>query len=417
MATELHTVHPPAVRRMHLNVGLLVTHPIQYYVPWYRHLASHLNLRVLYVHRQSALGQAASGFGVPFDWDVPLLEGYDYQWLKNAAPQPGLQSFNGCSVPDVEEHLREAEYDAMIIMGWNYRSHLQTLFACRRLGIPVLMRGDSHLLTQRSTWKKAAKYFPYRWLLHQADAHLYVGALNRQYLEHYGVPEKRLFFTPHCVDNAFFEAGSKEALLSGQAHANRCALGISPEAFVFLFVGKLVPGKRVSDFLEGFKRLKRQYPQREMHALVIGDGAAAGALKSSVQDVPGQVHFLGFMNQGELPVWYAVADALVLPSAAETWGLVVNEGMACGLPAVVSDQVGCAHDLIDNLHTGFTYPVGNSDGLSQRMADALLLKGNDASQCAIGEKMETYSLEGATRGLERALHSVCRHHKLSSNPD
>ncbi|MFV9507875.1 MAG: glycosyltransferase, partial [Oscillochloridaceae bacterium umkhey_bin13] len=59
------------------------------------------------------------------------------------------------------------------------------------------------------------------------------------------------------------------------------------------------------------------------------------------------------------------ADLLVLPSdGSETWGLVVNEAMACGLPALVSDQVGCAPDLILPGQTGATFPHGDVHALA-----------------------------------------------------
>ena len=62
---------------------------------------------------------------------------------------------------------------------------------------------------------------------------------------------------------------------------------------------------------------------------------------------------LGFVNQAELPGWYGCGDVLALPSGREPWGLVVNEGMACGLVPVVSEAVGCAADLVEGSARSF----------------------------------------------------------------
>ena len=80
------------------------------------------------------------------------------------------------------------------------------------------------------------------------------------------------------------------------------------------------------------------------------------------------VRLTGFLNQSEMAGAYALADVLAVPSATETWGLVVNEAMACGLPAAVSDAVGCAPDLVDDGRTGATYAAGGGAGRARRRA-------------------------------------------------
>jgi glycosyltransferase involved in cell wall biosynthesis len=119
--------------------------------------------------------------------------------------------------------------------------------------------------------------------------------------------------------------------------------------------------------------------------------------------------FPGFKNQSELPAYYAAADVLVLPSESETWGLVVNEAMACGLPAIVSDAVGCAPDLIEEGKTGFTYPVGDVDALAGRLAALAEMKlaGHDFAP-ALAEKMRVYSVEAAVRGTVEAVQKLAQ---------
>jgi glycosyltransferase involved in cell wall biosynthesis len=123
------------------------------------------------------------------------------------------------------------------------------------------------------------------------------------------------------------------------------------------------------------------------------------------------VQFTGFLNQAEIVAAYVAADCLVLPSdAGETWGLVVNEAMACGLTAIVSDQVGCHADLIVPGQTGWTYSLGNIDQLGDRLTTAidlgspgLTIMGKNAQQKVMAE----YNYQKVVAGISQALNFVC----------
>ena len=387
------------------RLGVLVSHPIQYLSPWFRYLATRLDLEVLYAHRQDARGQGAAGFGVEFDWDVPLLEGYRHRWLRNVARRPSVQTFSGCDTPELYDLVRPERYDALLVIGWNRKSSLQAIRACWRSGVPVLMRGDSQLTTARSSVKRAIKLAPYRWFLPRIDAHLFVGARNRAYLRHYGVPEERLFFAPHFVDNAFFAERARAAREAGEPRSIRAELGIPAEAFVFAYVGKMVADKRPGDFVRACLLAGRDGD--DIHGLVVGDGPLRAEMESSVRAAAGKVHFAGFRNQTEMAAFYAAADALVLPGD-ETWGLVVNEAAACGVPAVVTEAAGCAPDLIDEGETGFTYPHGDVAALAERMSKLRSVCRSRSAAVAetLRRKAEVYSIERATAGLLDALNAV-----------
>lgn len=393
-----------------IRLGIWVSHPIQYYAPWFRHLTGVADVEVFYGHRVSPTDQAEAGFGVEFEWDIPLLEGYPYRWLENIAPRPNVETFSGCDTPEIRSILKHEIFDAFLVFGWGNKSAVQTIQACRHLGIPIVMRGDSQLGTPRSLAKRVVKYLPYRWFLRRIDAHVYVGKNNHSYLSHYGVPESRLFFAPHFVDNNFFVHASSQAQNQGIPQQLRSTLGIEPQDFVFLFAGKMIPKKRPRDLLEAFKLCQDLgHPNRTMHLVCIGDGPLRPSLEQLAKPLGGKVHFIGFRNQSEMPAWYRAADALVLPSdGGETWGLVVNEAMACGLPAIVSDAAGCSPDLIDQGRTGFTFPLGSVESLAQRMVDLTrLVETNQASiRTNLAAKVNQYSIETATKGLELALRAI-----------
>jgi glycosyltransferase involved in cell wall biosynthesis len=388
------------------RVAVVTSHPIQYQAPWFRALARAFDLQVFFCHRQSATDQARAGFGVAFDWDVPLLDGYAHAWLENVAVNPGVDRFSGCDTPGIASALAHGGFDACIVNGWYLKSYLQAIRASWSQRIPVLVRGDSQRARDPRLWKSALKYLPYRWFLRRIDAHLFVGENNRTYLEHYGVGRDQLFFAPHFVDNDRFAAAAHEARVSGGARARRADWGAAEDAVVLVFAGKLIPKKHVGDFIDALGRVAREH---RLHGVIIGSGPLEGALRERAAAVHAPACFAGFHNQQEIAAAYAAADALVLPSdGTETWGLVVNEAMAAGLPAVVSDSVGCAPDLIETGRTGFTFPCGDVDALAHqlvRMA-ALVRERRDETKRYVAEWIARYSCEAATAGTVDAVMTV-----------
>ena len=124
------------------RIGFLVSHPIQYYTPIFRALAKQCALTVFFAHRQTAEQQARAGFGVTFDWDVDLLSGYESRFLVNVARRPSTERFGGCDTPSIAAEIAGGNFDAFVVPGWALRSYWQAARACRRLGVPVLVRGD-----------------------------------------------------------------------------------------------------------------------------------------------------------------------------------------------------------------------------------------------------------------------------------
>jgi len=141
-----------------LRVGFVTTHPIQYHAAWFRALAQEptLDFEVLYCHQPSASDQGI-GFGVPFTWDMPLLDGYRYRFLKNVATKPALGSYRGLDTPELRSLISAARYDAVVVNGWHYKSLWQAIRACWTAGVPVLVRSDSHLHTPRHPLKQLLK--------------------------------------------------------------------------------------------------------------------------------------------------------------------------------------------------------------------------------------------------------------------
>jgi glycosyltransferase involved in cell wall biosynthesis len=390
---------------MSLKVGVLTTHPIQYQVPWFRLLAREpgIDLHVFFALIPDAI-QQGDGFGVAFEWDIPLLDSYPYQVLTNVAQNPSVTSFNGCDTPEIFAIVKSQPWDAFIVNGWVAKSCVQLLAACRLHRVPCIVRGESNNLSWRPGWKRQLQ----RLLIAQYAAHLHIGEANRQFCLDSGVPPERLFFTPYCVENDRF--ADEADRLRGQKLALQEKFSLDSHAITFLYCAKFVAKKRPLDLLQAIASLKKQ-GRATGQVLMVGDGELRPICEAFVQEHDLPVQFIGFLNQAEIVAAYVAADCLVLPSdAGETWGLVVNEAMACGLPAIASNQVGCHADLITPGQTGWIYPMGQIAQLGDRLTTAIAL--GSAGLTAMGKNaknkvMAEYNYQRVVAGIMQALSYIC----------
>jgi glycosyltransferase involved in cell wall biosynthesis len=389
------------------RLAILSTHPIQYHSAWFAALAARpeIDLEVLFCHQATPREQAAAGFGVEFDWDLPLLDGYSYRFLNNVAAPPSLHSFFGLDTPEVGGLIERGSFDAVIVNGWHYKSAWQTMRACRRTRTPVMARGDSHLHSRRPLLRRALKWPVYRWFIPRLDACLAAGKWSREFFLHYGARPERVFLTPHAVDEDYFAGESARLFL--QRSQLRAKWGIGNGETVFLFAGKFTETKRPLDFVQGIDLAFRQTPG--VIGLMAGDGPLRGALEERAGNSGAPIRFTGFLNQSEIAGAYVAADALVLPSSGETWGLVVNEAMSCGRPCFVSDQVGCGPDLIVANQTGEFFPVGDVESLGRLLSEYSLHQDKLVAMGAQAREMiASHSLGTAVEGVLQALAAVTK---------
>ena len=390
-----------------MRLAIVASHPVQYYAPLFRALATRLDLNVFYAHRATTDDQAKAGFDVGFEWDIDLLSGYKHEFLRNVSVRPGLDHFAGVDTPEIGRRLRAQHFDAVLLLGWFRKCFLQALWAAKRQHIPVLVRGDSHLDTPRAVWKRWAKEAVYPIFLRLFDGALIVGERNRAYWQHYRYPESRMFDSPHCVDNDWFASRS-----TGAARASlRSKLGIAPETAVMLFAGKLVDFKRPLDVIAAARLLKAQGFNVEV--LVAGAGPLEQALKSEAREAQVCLHALGFCNQSEMPEVYAAADILVLPSTGrETWGLVANEALACSKPVLVSDAVGCAPDIAAHLGDQIIFPLGEVVMIAEQIQKIIASPPDSNS---IKTASSFFSIDAAIEGMMVAVSNCTRKHPQSTD--
>ncbi|MEQ9411986.1 MAG: glycosyltransferase family 4 protein [Fuerstiella sp.] len=383
------------------RVAFVTSHPIQYQVPVFRHLAQRtdLDFQVLFAMLPDAAAQGA-GFGVHFEWDLPLLEGYEYSVLNNVSADPGVTHFGGCNTPGIHDELRRRKIDVVIVNGWVVKTCLQALQACRRLGIPCIVRGEANNLRPRPWWKRMLQ----RQLVRRYDACLPIGNASREFYRSHGVSDDRMFDARYCIDNDRFEKAA--AVAADQAAAIRERWRIPDGVLCFLYCGKFETKKHPVELTDAVRHAVKHGAR--LHLLMVGDGPLKAECEALAEQGSLPVTFTGFLNQTEIVEAYVAADLLALPSDhGETWGLVVNEGMVCGLPAVVSDQVGCASDLIVEDKTGWVFPFGDWDRLAELMSE-LAGRPEDVRQMgpACRALVRRYSPSAAAEGMAAAVRAV-----------
>ena len=380
------------------RLAIVTSHPIQYYAPLFRTLADRDPLDIHVFHGWKGATESAydPGFEDDVQWDISLLDGYDYTFVPNTSSDPGSHHFRGLVNPGLIPDIESWGPDALLLFGWAYQSHLRALLHFSG-DVPIFFRGDSTLLDEQGGLRTGLRRLFLRWVYRHVDVALYVGENNRAYFEAHGLSDEQLTWVPHAVENQRFknvpDAGRK-------ALQWRRELGIPDDAVVILFAGKFESKKAPDMLLDAFLKCDNT----KAHLALAGSGPMEEELRGRAGGRP-EVHFLGFQNQSRMPVVYRLGDAFVLPSRGpgETWGLAVNEAMACGRPVVVSDRVGCAPDLVGR-ETGFVVPAGDTGALRRRLET---LVDDKELRCRMGRKAQAqikdWSIRQAARRIERTI--------------
>jgi len=357
---------------MHKKLAIISTHPIQYYAPVFQLLARQLELKVFYTWGEQSVHKYDIGFNQNIQWDIPLLEGYSYIFLKNMAKDQGTHHFRGIINPDLINIVQSYRPDAILVYGWAWQSHLKAIRFFKGK-IPIFFRGDSTLLNKSAGLKDFLKIQFLSWVYRHIDIAFYVGSVNKAYFKACKLKEKQLVFAPHAIDNDRFGVDR-----TTEATALKKSFNIAENEILVLFAGKLDLVKNPQLLLTAFKEL--DLPQ--IHLLFVGNGRFESSLKANLDHSSRKIHFLDFQNQGQMPVVYQACDLYCLPSLSETWGLAVNEAMASGKAVLVSDKVGCAVDLVN---PGINGEIFKSDDLADLKQKLKVLIENKAKLAQMGK--------------------------------
>ena len=366
------------------KLAIVITHPIQYYAPFFKILSKFVELKVFYSAGNYSK-KFDHGFQQEIHWDLELLNDYNHEFVENKAKNPGSHHFWGIQNPSIIKKIDSYQPDVLLVYGWAYASHLKIISHYKNV-LPIFFRGDSTLLDAKLGFKLILRKILLSWIYKHIDKALYVGSANRDYFKYFGLKAHQLSFLPHAVDNnRFAENRNSEAVIL------RKSLGIEDKVILILFAGKLESKKNPELLLQAY--LKLRLPN--VHLLFVGSGHLESGLKQDVirqieSDKLSKIHFMDFQNQMQMPVIYQACDLFCLPSKGpgETWGLAINEAMASGKAILVSDKVGSAFDLVKPGVNGFIFCDQNVSDLYENLkhlcsSKDLLLSYGQASKSII----------------------------------
>jgi glycosyltransferase involved in cell wall biosynthesis len=325
--------------------------PTPYRLPLYRRLAEQpeLDLEIAFC--------AASEPDRPWRLDEELA-GVPHRILRGVHPKirTRLDTFVYEVNPGIVPLLLRSRPDLLVISGYAVFAEQLALALAPLLRIPFLIHSETHLLKPRRSWVTRAKRIALPRILGRAAGGLAAGSAATDYLVAHGIPRERIRIFPNTIDVDAYRAGAAAA--RGRAAEIRAELGL-PDRFV-LYVGRFTATKGFPELIAAHRRLGGEAPP-----LVV---AGAGPLDHLAQGAEG-VRALGFRSSRELIELYALAEACVVPSRAETWGVVVNEALACGCPVVATDAVGAAVDLVRDGVDGWVVPAGDVDALARALSE------------------------------------------------
>lgn len=381
------------------KLAIITSHPIQYNAPWIKLLSQRgvVAVKVFYTWSQTEQGPKYDPtFQRTIEWDIPLLEGYDYEFVKNVSKQPGSHHFKGIDNPTLNKSIEEWKADAVLVIGWSYKSHLSCMrhFKGR---VPVFFRGDSTLLDETAGFKTLLRRLFLRWVYSYVDNALYVGTQNKAYFKAHGLKERQLTPASHAIDNGRFTtltSQQMEGLRQLQIQAS-----IAETDFVVLFAGKLEEKKNPLFLLS----LAKELTDPCFSFVLAGNGPLEAEVKAKASHDK-RIKFLPFQNQSFMPALYRLGHVFILPSKGpgETWGLAANEAMACGLPVIMSAKCGGAIDLIKE--NGLVFHEGDVKSVARYIKE--LKNSPDAYKKAAASSLsgiEDFSFAGIIKAIETAV--------------
>ncbi|MEQ1796541.1 MAG: glycosyltransferase family 4 protein [Lacibacter sp.] len=379
------------------RLAIITTHPIQYNAPLFRLLNERgkVAVKVFYTWSQSKEEVYDARFGMKRSWDIPLLDGYDYEFIDNSSRHPDSNRFWGIINPGLVKKIKAEKFDAVLVYRWSVFSHFRIM---QQLGTKpkLFFRGDSVIQNNGDGMKQFIKKNLLKWVYRKVDKAFYVGRKNKNYFQQYGLNEDQLIAAPHAVENERFSSNKDE--WEFKAKEEREKLSFTADTVVFIYAGKFYELKQLDVLIQAFKKLNGQH----YRLLLFGNGEQENELK----DLAGEddrIIFQPFKNQSEMPWVYRMGDVFVLTSKSETWGLGVNEAMACGRAAIVSDHCGCAPELIIEGKTGYLFRTGITDDLFHCMQqftnrDNAMQMGKEALK-----HIEHFSLEKIAEVIEEEV--------------
>lgn len=395
----------------HHRIAFLSSHPVQYHVPLLRLIAAQpdIELKVFYQSEGALHGHLDTGFGQIVRWDIPLLDGYDCEFLPSLGQRDIISAQRPMSY-GIAGRLRQERFDALLVNGYARRFNWQAMLAAKAVGTKVFVRDEATAdSTARSLSRRIANQVFFSLLSSVVDGFLAVGTANREYYLANGVRRDRIFMFPYAVDIDFFAMRANEA--APHRERLRVELGLESGRPIILYASKYERRKRPDDLLRAYERVCRSLGTLSPpYLLFVGSGEMEAELQQQAKELghPG-VRFLGFRNQTELPALFDLAEVLVLPSVHEAWGTIVQEAIAAGCAVIAAHQVGCTRDIVRHGVNGFIFTAGDVEALAEALREIVVSPERArAMGAASRDIINRWSFREDIDGLRRALRASLR---------
>lgn len=390
------------------RLAIVAYNPVPYQSPFYRavHKLDGIEETVLYLDDTVMKGLFVPEFQATISFGPALLEGFRYKVLRNWSPR-STTPFVGRFNPGIFWEIGTGGYDAVLVTGYTIASSLFAILAAKLFAKKLIFRTEGDLSKKPGRAKEILKRAVLRTILGWSHAVLYSCRKNRDYFLHYGARESALFPTLSSIDNE--AVGSAVASYKAKRAEIRQEMDIPQDATVFVFVGRMTERKCVLDLWAAYRELCETEPAAAL--IMIGSGPELKLLRDRLASSEDRsVHLLGFVPEQEVPKYLAVADAFVLPSAYDPTPKALNEALAAGLPAIVSDGVGTADDLVQDGVNGFVVPVGDIAGFRDSMRRMMTPALRQEMATAARRSVAGWSPEQNAAGLRDAVR-----HAFTSN--
>ena len=381
---------------------IIETHPIQYHAPVWQYLNQVLGIPVTVVYGSdfSVEGYRDKEFGISIAWDADLLEGYKSIFLSKSR-EGGAKSDLEVNVKGLEDVIFRLNPTAILSVGYSPKFHSDAVRVAKKIGIPLMFRGETNDQARvRSPLKRLIRYIYLKLFYTNFSALIHVGKQSEKHYKKLGFKTDFQFLSPYCVDPKPFQTDEFSRLAC--RNKVRKEIGANEDQIVLMFCGKLSPRKNPGLILEAVKGLDSS-KHANFFILLVGDGELRQKLENEAKRLNIALKHVGFKKQYELSPFYHASDLLVLPSKlGETWGLVVNEALHHGVPAVVSNRVGCADDLIVSGLTGEVFNNEDAVSLGESLVNAVKLTRILEIRIKCKVKVSEYSVENAAKGIAYA---------------
>jgi glycosyltransferase involved in cell wall biosynthesis len=392
------------------RILIITTHPIQYHAPLFAYLTKNsiYQLKVLYTSGKGAGELYDAEFGKMRSWNIDMLNGYDYEILQNNSKYKEGNHFFSIRNPELLQEISNYNPSLLVIFGWNHSSHLKVMRHFKGK-IPIVFRGDSTALDDQdgSFFKRFLRYIFLRWVYCYTDFVFSPGTASDKYFLNAGLDPKQIIRAAHAIDNDWFSSFSSEE--SERLDNLKKKYQVSDSETIFLFAGKFTSKKNPMLLINAFSGLVSSNPGARL--FLVGDGPLEAEIKSRYNalsdDVARRITILPFQDQPSMKLIYRVANIFVLPSQGpgETWGLSVNEALACGTPVMVSSRCGCAADLVKDGINGYVFASGDISSLQHKMAICCDKKVSGMLSANANSSIEGFDFHAFNSSLDQLMNS------------